>query len=158
MDNLIVSAPSNMRIMVYADGNETFDVDSAFEDEKVKAITDNYTETALNMTARTGYDAYTFLKPKYKNDFKVKVRTGEEASKFDVFKNSTIHIVGTMKTGQLAGQRVVEQYFKTNDENYPSPSHGVLNITVFSDYPSERVDWYVSVIGNNFTEFFLRND
>jgi hypothetical protein len=153
---LIVTAPANVQIIVYGDGSELHPVDAEKEDEKISVISGG-AESLENISARTGYDQFAFMSPRYERTFAFTVDSTEtDNEKYEVFKNTSFHLVGVYKNGLKAGQRVMEYYVKNTENDYPSPSKKKSPVVLYGDYPDDVVDWYVSVIGDNYTEFFIK--
>ena len=72
-------------------------------------------------------------------------------------KKTSIHISGISKKGLKAGQRVMEYYVRNTDDDYPAPAT-TKSVDLYGDYPDGSIDWYVSVIGDNYTEFFIKEE
>ena len=152
--HMVISAPSDVYVMVYADGNVLYPVDSAMETIKNAFITNNGSENMSEMTQRTGYDAFAFISPRYGRTLKIYNSASSSDNGYDVLKNSSIHVSGVSRKGLKAGQRVMEYYIRNTDDDYPAPGTE-KDVIIYGDYPDGDVDWYVSVIGDNYTEFFI---
>ena len=155
--HLIISAPSDVYVMVYADGSVLYPVNSELETSKVNFITNSNAETVSKMTQRTGYDAFAFLSPRYKRTLKIKNNATAQDNGYDELKKTSIHISGISKKGLKAGQRVMEYYVRNTDDDYPAPAT-TKSVDLYGDYPDGSIDWYVSVIGDNYTEFFIKEE
>lgn len=68
-------------------------------------------------------------------------------------RTASLHFVGVSSKGTLAGQRIMEYYVKNS---VPSPGEQPKEVILYGDYPEDGIDWYVSVIGDNYTEFFIQ--
>jgi hypothetical protein len=69
--------------------------------------------------------------------------------------NASLHFVGVSNKGTMTGQRIMEYYVRNS---VPMPGEQTKEINLYGDYPEDGIDWYVSVIGDNYTEFFIQKD
>jgi hypothetical protein len=143
--------------MVYADGNVLYPVDSEMETSKNIFITDGGSENMSEMTERTGYDSLAFFSPRYKRTLKIYNNAIDTDNGYDAFKKSSIHVAGVMTEGLKSGQRVMEYYIRNTDDDYPAPGTE-KDVIIYGDYPDSDIDWYVSIIGDNYTEFFIKQN
>ena len=157
MKKLIVSTlnDESIYVMVFSDGNTPLPVNDEKEKYKINTLRGNSDEPITVIYENTGYDVLKFLSPRYKRTFRITNNANIQDYSSDVMENASLHFVGVSNKGTMTGQRIMEYYVRNS---VPMPGEQTKEINLYGDYPEDGIDWYVSVIGDNYTEFFIQKN
>ena len=155
MKKLIVSTlkDESIYVMVFSDGKIPLKVDNTKEQYKIDTLRGGSDQPETIIYENTGYDVLKFMSPRYKRTFKIVNNANSQYYKSDVMKTASLHFIGVSNKGNMSGQRLMEYYVRNS---IPSPDEQSKDVILYGDYPEDGIDWYVSVISDNYTEFFIQ--